>query len=734
MAQTFQTRKIDSRVWKTEEQWQTAKSQSVQTTTQYVMQTDQYKLGRKQVFRHQYQTLAKIGDDEIGVPQAGDCTPIPLVVRCEDRDVLPNGSSRLVDPNTCTTGPGVTVGPAPGYLKTTCIDGPSAQPYAPVASCTPGVDPATALNNWVETRCDLVLGAQTPINGTCVVGPPTQDAAFFIYTCTRPPLNNQVTPVASCGADIPGTAPNWITTTCSQPPGPNNFAATPSLPCVVGPPVTDGSFVTTTCTKPINTAGYAPGAVCVASDGLTPPYLKVTCLPPEILADVAVASGSCTSGTAGVVKTDCVTSAAGPNAVAAPVQTCVIGSTNAPDYFETTCTNPPATNSTDFVASCGAPGVTVPVAAPWITTDCRKPAGANNATVFADPRFCINDPGTAPPYLKVDCTMVELSAPTPVPPASCPVGTTYAGAPDYTVTICATRGVGPPAVPVAACTPTDPNVPPFIVTTCGTSGTDTPVAWCDVAAPPFWDGTDWVTCVKPGGANNAGPTQVATCIPVPVPMAPNFVKVTCAGSTTTPPVAVAPASCVAPANSSQQYVSASEIITCYNSAAGAYPVATPVPTCANGIDASLITTVCTFPDPGQQPWPDRIRALHGGSRDLRRQPGRDDLHGVRRHGLRPDGRVSGEHRAGRNRPRGDLHDDDDARRAVGDLRRRRRSGVAVRHHHGVLPGRDVGDGRLRRRLRCRPDRGAGRIGALQSARRSTSSSPTPAAPTATSAG
>ena len=73
------------RVWKTEEQWQTSKSQSVQTTTQYVQQVDQYKLGRKQVYRHQYQTLAKIGDDEIGVPQAGDCTPIPLLVRCEDR-------------------------------------------------------------------------------------------------------------------------------------------------------------------------------------------------------------------------------------------------------------------------------------------------------------------------------------------------------------------------------------------------------------------------------------------------------------------------------------------------------------------------------------------------------------------------------------------------------------------------------------------------------------------------
>ena len=158
LAQTFQTRKVDTKVWKTEEQWQTSSSQSVQTTTQYVQKVDQYKMGRKQVYRHQYQTLAKIGDDEIGVPQSGSCTPIPLVVRCEDRDVFPGGSSRLVDPNTCTTGPGVDVGAGPGYLKTTCIDGPSALPYAAVASCTPGVDPATSSNNWVETRCDFVPG------------------------------------------------------------------------------------------------------------------------------------------------------------------------------------------------------------------------------------------------------------------------------------------------------------------------------------------------------------------------------------------------------------------------------------------------------------------------------------------------------------------------------------------------------------------------------------------------
>ncbi|HSC63021.1 MAG TPA: PilC/PilY family type IV pilus protein [Caldimonas sp.] len=602
LAQTFQTRKVDTKVWKTEEQWQMSSSQSVQTTTQYVLKTDQYKMGRKQVYRHQYQTLAKIGDDEIGVPQAGDCTPIPLVVRCEDRDVLPDGSSRLVDPNTCTTGPGVSVGPGPGYLKTTCIDGPSALAYGPVASCTPGVDPATSLNNWVETRCDYIAGAATPISGTCVVGPPTQDASFFIYTCTRPPVNNQVTPVASCGPDVAGTSPDWITTTCTQPAA-TNYLPRPSPQCAEGPPVTDGSLITTQCTKSLNNAGYA--ATCVADPGLTFPFIKVTCLPPEVVADDAVPSASCTPGTVGLITTACPKTAAGTYPSPTPVQTCVNGSsTNAPFFYETTCTYPAATNKTVFTtpALCGTPGVTVPTAAPWITTDCRQPAGANNATVFADPRFCIDDPGTAPPYLKVVCTKVQTSAPIEVPPATCPIGITYNGTPNYYVDICAKRGYSPPT-PVAACTPTDPTVPPYIVTTCGTSGTDTPVAFCNVTDPAFWDGSNWVTCVKPAGPNNAGPTQVATCVPDPVPTGPNFVKVTCAGSTTTAAVAVDPATCAAPANSSQQYVSATQIITCYNSPAGAYPVATPVATCANGIDGSLITTVCTFPIPANNHGP-----------------------------------------------------------------------------------------------------------------------------------
>ena len=88
---------------------------------------------------------------------------------------------------------------------------------------------------------------------------------------------------------------------------------------------------------------------------------------------------SCTDGTVGVVKTTCAKTAAGPNAVQGPVQTCVNdSSTNAPFYYETTCTYPPATNKTEFPTPtlCGTPGITTPTAAPWITTRLPQAGGS----------------------------------------------------------------------------------------------------------------------------------------------------------------------------------------------------------------------------------------------------------------------------------------------------------------------------------------------------------------------
>ena len=227
--------------------------------------------------------------------------------------------------------------------------------------------PATSLNNWVETRCDLVVGTPTPFNGTCVVGPPTQDAARLLHLHLH----------ASAGQQ-PGDAGRVVrrpTSPARRPTGSRRPApsppARPTIPRRRRRPArsdrrsTDGSFVTTTCTKPVDTAGYAPGAACVANDGTD------AALPEGHVRHARGRSpttrcraASCTAGTAGVIKTDLPDDRRGTERGArAPVQTCVNGSsTNAPDYYETTCTNPPATNQTKFTtpALCGTPGITVP--------------------------------------------------------------------------------------------------------------------------------------------------------------------------------------------------------------------------------------------------------------------------------------------------------------------------------------------------------------------------------------
>jgi hypothetical protein len=129
-----------------QEQWTTAKSRSVQATTQYVMEKDSSGSGGSgpaapvQVIA--YDTL-----NERGPAVAGACTPSPGI-ECRIRDFvtlnyvdLASVTAVLVDPSSCTTGPGESVGPGPQYIRTTCTNGPLAQAYGPVASC-PGLHPS----------------------------------------------------------------------------------------------------------------------------------------------------------------------------------------------------------------------------------------------------------------------------------------------------------------------------------------------------------------------------------------------------------------------------------------------------------------------------------------------------------------------------------------------------------------------------------------------------------------
>jgi Tfp pilus tip-associated adhesin PilY1 len=592
LAQTFQTNRVDTQTWRTREQWNTAKQQLFTTTTQYLMQTDQFKLGRRQVQKYQYQTIAYDKSAEHGDAIPGNCVPSPgnYPIECRVTVVFP---AQFVDPSSCNAG----VGAAPTYIKTDCTPGPMSLAYQPVASCTPGVTPAAPGNSFVETTCDRIsVSPPTAFNGTCVDGATTQGPApdYFLYTCTRPAGTNSSVAVASCGAAPPASGPNWITTTCG-PSGPNNQPATPSLPCTVGSPTTDAAFVTTTCTKPIDESGYA--ATCTPDPGTSAPFIKVTCTP-TTLTNTPVPSASCSPGTGpgpDFIVTTCPKTAAGPMATQAAVASCNPGATTgSPDYYETTCTSPPATNKTEFVtaAACGSLGVTPGTAPNWITRDCRKPAGINNSSGFADPTLCIADPGTSFPYLKVDCNTVQTMPPTVVDPATTctSFGTTVGPAPGYLTTICQRQGVSPPTN-VGACVPGVGPAPDYIVTTCGFGSFDTPVSSC-VPGSTWTEGIYKVTCVLPGGANNATVFVPPGTCTAPAAAAPNWVHVTCSAVNTISNGFVDPATCTVPysVGPGPNFYGT----TCTTVGVAPYPTPTPVPSpCVDSLDGSMVKTTCS---------------------------------------------------------------------------------------------------------------------------------------------
>jgi len=592
-AQTFQTRRVQKQNYETDEQWTTAKSQYVAATTQYVMQKDQYWLGRVQVIMHQYQTIAYDHSVEHGDAIPGLCVASPpdaghplgnYPIECRQTEVF---TPQFVDPATCVQD---LAGSDPNYVKTTCTPGGASTAYAPVGACAPGVT-NSGLPNYIVTTCNLVnVDPPAAFNGSCANGTSQTGAPdYFLYTCTLPAGNNISTPVAPCavGSSSSG-APDWITTSCSQPVGPNNQPATASLPCVVGS-TTDGSFVKTTCAKPLNTAGFVAGCVPVA--GNVPPYTKTTCTP-STLADDAIDSASCGPNVSvgpAFITTSCPKTPLGPYPAETPVAACVDGATTGnPNYFETTCTNPPANNQTVFTtaALCGPIGVTPASGSLWVTRDCEKPAGANNQTSFNDPALCIGDLGGGFPYLKVTCTPNPVMPPTVVNPASCPIGDSVAGAPGFVVTHCVKQAAAWPASTCAA--PLAPAFPNWIVTVCGDAFDYEAVLSC-VPGPvlPYLP-YDSITCSK-----NPTSSFVAVCTEsAHPPTGPNFIDVTCSGPVTLSNAPVDPATCTDGTSPGPDV----RVTTCTTVPFGAYAIPTPVAApCAGGMDGSFIVTTCSNP-------------------------------------------------------------------------------------------------------------------------------------------
>jgi Tfp pilus tip-associated adhesin PilY1 len=591
-AQTIQPQLVTTTYHQHVEQWNTARSLSQETTTQYLQQTYQFNYGARQKLRHTYRIVELVGEDEHHVPLSGAC---PALSNCIVEEIFPAKPSHAGAPlgpgpdptGTCTTSPGVD----PTWVRTECSDGPAMVAYGPIASCTTTADSGSP--NYIFYTCDKLPVAPSPaptaINSTCVNGSKVMDGGTLVWTeCSRPSATNKVVNVASCGIYPAPTGPNWITTTCAQPPGPDNQPPLPSAPCneALGPQVGIG-FVTTTCTKVVDTT--TDTATCTNATGLSTPYNKITCTPQE-LSRVSVASAGCTGPTVvGTTTVSCEIKPSGPNPVAAAVGSCSAGPNGTPGtagYYETACTNPSTDNFSDFVKPGNCVTFTA-TSAPWISTVCTEPV---NDTSYSPPASCIADSGAGYPYLHTTCTTVETMAPVFVDPSTCPIGDTVGPAGGgYIVNHCFKVGVSVGNFLPGTC-PTD--IDPWVVVICSAGGFLEPVAFCNVGDTGV-DGVDAWVCVAPGGINNRV-THPSACAQQTGDPGNSYVDVVCTGpAVTSGPAFVAPTACVPGwSGADADHMSKTD---CTTLPIAPYAATTGVSSCTPGLDGGGIFTVCANP-------------------------------------------------------------------------------------------------------------------------------------------
>ncbi len=529
---TLQYTRATSQTKRTTLQYSTQTSQTFSTTFQRSLATQQYRQGQTQLKMRQYQILSYDGLTERDTPVAS-CTPGGSI-SCSTREVMP-----LTPVASCTAG---TTG-APDYIVTTCTTTTVAA-VAPIASCTPGTT-TSAAPNYITTTCTSTSTAATLV-ASCTPGTSSSGSPNFVTsTCTNIPITTNVA-VASC-TNGTTAAPNYVTTSCAT----NTSTATPGPACTVG--TTGGTtspFIRTICSLTINqvninvpsspactnqTAGSGNAWTSISCNTTTTPATPI--------------NSTCVAGTTNNAQYLYTTCAINTITASAPtgVATCTSGFGAGPNYYYTQCS--PTTASTPAgVASC-TPGTTIGPAPNYVRTTCTY---SDNTVFLAAAATCTPALPTAlNGYLSVQCN-TATTPPTPV--ASCTLGTTNNGAPNWVYTTCTQTTT--PAVPVATCVAGNSGPPNYIVTTC---------------TPVVTPATGVLTCV-PG--TTTGP-------------APNYLTSTCTYNNTTVPVPASPACTNQTATPTNQYTTI-----------GCTTVTTPTvnsPACTPGVsvNGSYVYTTCT---------------------------------------------------------------------------------------------------------------------------------------------
>jgi Tfp pilus tip-associated adhesin PilY1 len=529
---TLQYTKATSQTKRTTLQYSTQTSQTFATTYQRSLATQQYQQGQTQLKKREYQILSYDGLTERDTPVAS-CTPGGNI-SCSTREVTP-----LAPAASCTAGSTN----APDYIVTTCTTTTVAA-VAPIASCTPGTTTGAA-PNYITSTCTTTSTSATMVS-TCTPGTSNSGAPNYVTsTCTNIPITTNVA-VASCSNGTTA-APNYVTTSCAT----TNSSNTPGAACTPG--TTGGStspYVRTICSLTINNVNVNVPSSPVCANQTAGPGNSWTSISCNTVTTPATAGNStCVAGTtnnAAYLYTTCaVNTIAASAATGAP--SCTAGFGAGPNYYYTQC-SPTVASTPAGVASC-TPGTTIGASPGYVRTTC---AYSNNTVFLAAASVCTPVvPTSGNSYLKVDCN----TATTPLTPvASCTLGTTNNGAPNWVYTTCTQTTT--PAVPAAACVPGNSGPPNYVVTTC------TPVVTPAVGV---------LTCV-PG--TTTGP-------------APNYLTSTCTYNNVTVPVAATPACTNQTAAPGNQFTTI-----------GCTTVTTPTvnaPACTPGVsvNGSFLYTTCT---------------------------------------------------------------------------------------------------------------------------------------------
>lgn len=451
--------------------------------------------------------------------------------------------------NTCTP----QIGGSGNQWRTITCNTATTGPTA-AFSCTPSS--GTSGNSWVDTTCTTNNTGPTGVS-SCMVVVPTSGNNWTSTACGT--NNTGPTGVASCTPVTAASGNSWTTTTC----GNNNITNSPVQTCTPQTGAAGNGYATITCS--VATTGPTPVQTCTAvAESSGNNWTQTTCGTNNSLNQPV---SSCTASAAtsgnGWVTTTCTPN----NTSNVPVSSCTAAAAAMGNNWTTTTCTPNNTSNVP-VASCAASGASSGNS--WTTTTCANP-GATNFTNQPAGSCTAQSPNAGNNYITITCNSAVITAPTVVDPASCPVGNTLGGGPNFYSTTCydtvtdvpagtctpaaATMGNGWVAVtcpgpittgptPVQTCTPqTGAAGNNWITITCAnppaTNFTNQPAASC--TAQTASAGNNWTTISCPAPVTT-GPTPIQTCTPVAAAAGNAFTQTTCS-TATSGPTPVDPATC-----------------------------------------------------------------------------------------------------------------------------------------------------------------------------------------------